>query len=230
MNDELETPTIAEEARETGRVEAFSDGVFAIAITLLVLDLKFPDSSITQGKPGLVGLGDYLLAEGPYYLAFLTSFATIGIMWINHHRMFTHIRRSDNTLLFLNNLLLLGVIVVPWPTGLLALYLGPLATDMDRAGVAMLYSGWYVVLAIFFNLLWRYASSGDRLLGGRVDRRAVAAITRQYRFGPLIYAVAFALALAGIWLPPLVTASVVLNLALAVYFALPGSSPRAGPE
>src|SRR6185503_18293736 len=82
-------------ASETGRIEAFSDGVYAIAITLLILDLKVP---MTQDGH----LGVALLRQWPTYFAFLVSFAFIGIMWVNHHRLFNHIRRSDNRLLFLN--------------------------------------------------------------------------------------------------------------------------------
>ena len=100
-------------ASETARVEAFSDGVFAIAITLLILDVHVP-------APGLGPLRTALARQWPTYIAFLISFAFIGIMWVNHHRLFNHIRRSDNTLMFLNLLLLLGVCVVPFPTALLA--------------------------------------------------------------------------------------------------------------
>jgi len=103
-------------ARETGRVEAFSDGVFAIAVTLLVLDLKVP-------KPGDLG-GESLLSalarQWPAFLAYLTSFATILVMWVNHHKMFNHIRRTDDRFLFLNGLLLLFVTFVPFPTALVA--------------------------------------------------------------------------------------------------------------
>src|SRR5882672_2129896 len=94
---------------ETGRIEAFSDGVFAIAITLLVLDLKVP-RALQDGRTLASSLG----AMWPSYLAFVTSFATILIMWINHHRMFTLIGRADDRVMFYNGLLLLGVTVVPF--------------------------------------------------------------------------------------------------------------------
>src|SRR5437870_12237071 len=102
---------------ETSRIEAVSDGVFAIAITLLILDIKIPPA----------GGGDLyveLIGQWPSYFSFLVSFAFIGIMWMNHHRLFTHIARSDDVLLILNLLLLLGVVVVPFPTAVLALHLG----------------------------------------------------------------------------------------------------------
>ena len=102
---------------ETARVEAFSDGVFAIAITLLILEIKVPSA-------GSGDLGEQLLRQWPSYLSFFISFAFIGIMWIKHHRLFTHIRKSDDVLLVLNLLLLLGVTVVPFPTSVLAAHLG----------------------------------------------------------------------------------------------------------
>ena len=90
---------------ETARVEAFSDGVFAIAITLLILEIKVPTA-------GSGDLGAQLLLQWPSYLSFFISFAFIGVMWINHHRLFTHIRKSDDTLLILNLALMFGVIVI----------------------------------------------------------------------------------------------------------------------
>src|SRR5206468_6094385 len=131
---------------ETARVEAFSDGVFAIAITLLVLNLKVP-----SGPAG--HLGTALAGQWPAYAAFLISFAFIGIMWVNHHRLFTHIRRSDNRLLFLNLLLLLGVTFVPFPTALLAAHL----RGADARTAAAVFNGTYVLIAIFFNVLWHHA-------------------------------------------------------------------------
>ena len=90
-------------AKETGRIEAFSDGVFAIAMTLLVLDLKVPKEVGANHS-----LSSALLEQWPSYLAFLISFATVGIMWMNHHRLFTLIHRTDHWLLVLNGLLLFG--------------------------------------------------------------------------------------------------------------------------
>jgi len=105
--------------KETARIEAFSDGVFAIAITLLILEIKVPQEAGSEEA-----LTKALARQWPSYVAFLSSFATIGIMWINHHRLFTHIRRIDHGLLVLNSLLLLAVVVVPFPTALLAAHWG----------------------------------------------------------------------------------------------------------
>jgi uncharacterized membrane protein len=196
----------AKDITETGRIEAFSDGMFAIAITLLVLDIKVP-----QGVPEGSDLFGPLLQQWPNYLAFVISFAFIGIMWINHHRLFTHIQRADNTLLVLNLLLLFGVTAVPFPTALVAEYI-------NRQEAVWVYSGLFLLIAVFFNLLWRYASYNNRLLDPQADRAAVNAITRQYSFGPVLYLIAFVL----VWFSP--QASLLLSLILALFFALPGRS------
>src|SRR5262245_39501996 len=194
-----------EAAAETARVEAFSDGVFAIAITLLVLDLKVPSPSPLGPRLAML-----LLRQWPSYLAFTTSFAFVGIMWLNHDRLFTLMRRPDHGLPLRNTLLLLVVTVVPFPTALLAAYLG----HRDQEVAAMVYSGTYVAIAVFFNLLWRHASFENRLLDPRADPRAVEAIHRAYAFGPLLYLAATALAIVS------VPACLIMNIALAIFFAL----------
>jgi uncharacterized membrane protein len=189
--------------KETARVETFSDGVFAIAVTLLVLDLKVPSE-----PPLLAGL----LADWPVFVAYVISFTFILIMWINHHWMFQHIVRIDSQFMLLNGLLLLGITVVPFPTNLLAQYV--LSSEQNVA--AAVYSGWFFLIAIFFNLLWRYASHDGRLLSPH-DREAGLAevITARYRWGPVSYFAAFALAF--VWAP----ASLALNVLLAIYYVVP---------
>src|SRR3954449_5825661 len=101
----------------TSRLEAFSDGVFAIAITLLVLDIKGPD--LAEGHT----LAHAVLDLWPSFAAYVTSFAVIGIIWVNHHAIFGHVGLADRRLLALNLLLLLFVALLPWPTSLIAEYL-----------------------------------------------------------------------------------------------------------
>jgi uncharacterized membrane protein len=194
------------EQKETGRVEAFSDGVFAIAMTLLVLEIKVPH----EHEAGT--LSRALLALWPSYLAFVTSFATIGIMWINHHRLFTLIQRVDHGLLVANTLLLLGVTFLPFPTAVLAEHL----TGPDAHAAALFYAGTFVGIAALFQILWRQASRWGRLLRHQPDAAALSAIDRSYGVGFVLYLVALALASVS------VMGSVGLNLALALYFALPG--------
>src|SRR5262245_52664373 len=193
--------------RETARVEAFSDGVFAIAITLLVLDLKVPHG-LAEGQT----LDAALVGQWPAYLAFVTSFLTILIMWINHHRMFTLVGRCDDRLHFYNGFLLLGVTVVPFPTSLVAEYL----LEEGARTAALVYNGTFIAIAIAFNVLWRSIAVGGRLLAPDADRAAVDRIFASYRYGPIVYGLAFVVAFVN------VTLSLLIDLGLAVYFALPG--------
>ena len=198
--------------KETGRVEAFSDGVFAIAITLLILDVHVP-----RDLPATTTLGNVLLAQWPSYLAFLTSFALIGIMWINHHKLFTLIKHSDHLLLVFNALLLLGATVVPFTTSLLSEYIG----HNEQRVAAMVYMGNFFVIAIFFNLLWRYAAHGHRLLAQDVSEDEVRSIHRAYSLGPPVYLLCFAIAYFSV---PLALG---MTIALVIFYALPlGANAR----
>src|SRR5437868_1436038 len=142
------------------------------------------------------------------------------MVWLNHHRLFTHIKRTDTGLLLLNLLLLLFIVLVPVPTALLAEYV----VRPNEHAAAIIYSGTFFVMACCFNLLWRYASYHNRLLGKNADTRAVRAISRQYLFGPLLYLIAFGLA----WISA--PASIIFNFLLALFFALPPRPPRSLPE
>ncbi|HEY6306459.1 MAG TPA: TMEM175 family protein [Candidatus Angelobacter sp.] len=192
---------------ETSRIEAFSDGMFAIAITLLILEVKVP-------VPAEGHLAQGLLRQWPSYLAFLLSFVYIGVMWMNHHRMFTHIRRSNDTLLVLNLLLLLGVTAVPFPTAVLAAHLG----TPDQRTAAVFYNAVFIVIAIFFNVVWRYAVSHELL--DKSMSASAASISRQYAVGPVMYVLCLALAFVN------VRVSLGVNVALAIFFALPPSMMR----
>ena len=206
--------------KETGRLEAFSDGVFAVAITLLALNIRIPGIDLPPNKlPGDTDLWHVLGDEWPVLAAYVTSFATIGIMWLNHHRLFTHIKGMNTGLVLLNLLLLLFIVFVPVPTALLAEYVD---RDVQHAA-AIVYSGTLFLTACCFNLLWRYASYHNRLLGKDADARAVAAISKQYLFGPLVYLITFALA----WIST--PATIIVSFALALFFAVPGRPPRQLP-
>jgi uncharacterized membrane protein len=202
------------EARETARLEAFSDGVIAIAITLLVLHILVPHL-----EPG-ENLADALVSLWPSYLAYVVSFLTILIMWLHHHTLFQIIRHADRGLLALNGLLLLMITFVNYPTAVLAEY----AQTPHRETAAIFYSGTLTVTAIVYNVLWRYASSNFRLLDRSVDPAYVRSISRAYRFGPALYFAAFLVAFLDAW------ASIAINAGLAAFFAftsvLRGPNPR----
>lgn len=201
-----------EEIKETGRLEAFSDGIFAVAITLLVLEIKIP-------PPGISGLASWVLGQWPSFLAFFISFMTILIMWINHHAIFKLVQRTDHTFIILNGGLMLLITFVNYPTSVLAEHIQARDTG-DRIFAATFYSATFIAISIAFQALWHYATHQRRLLGKRVDPALVATIHKQYRFGPLLYLVAFALAFLNVW------ASVAVNGGLAVYFAFTGQITR----
>jgi uncharacterized membrane protein len=191
---------------ETGRIEAFSDAIFAFAITLLILDIKVP-----HGADSNTGLWSALVEQWPTFAAYLTSFATIGIMWMNHHYLFTVIRRVDHSLILLNGLLLLTVTFTPFPTAMVAEYFNHPGEHLAAA----VFSGLFVMIAILFNVLWHHASKDNLLIGDGIPDSLVKEITRAYRFGPIFYLVAFAFA----WVSAPV--SIGICFALAIYFALP---------
>jgi len=205
----------ADEGRETDRLAAFSDGVFAIAVTLLVLELRAPlPTALHEGER----LWDALWQEWPAYLAFATSFATILIMWVNHHNLFALIHRTDHAFLLLNGLLLATVTVIPFPTQVLAAYI----REPDARTAAIFYAGTFLAMAVAFNRLWAYAQRDGRLLARDVDPALIRAINAQFRLGPLTYVIALVIAA----LQPLV--GFVVIMALAVYWALP-EGLRPGP-
>jgi uncharacterized membrane protein len=201
-----------DELRDTNRIEAFSDGVFAIAITLLVLELHVPPVESLHGS-----LLATLAGHWPSYVAFLVSFAILGIMWANHHDIFSLIARADRSFAMLNLALLLLVVVQPFITALVAEYLRDPA---ERSIVVALYAGTLFVTALAYNALWRYAARRRRLIGAEVSQAAVDLVTSRYRFGPIIYLAAVALAFVS------ATASLVTMGALALFFALPLANRR----
>ena len=172
-----------ENSRETARVEAFSDGVIAIAITLLVLELRVPP--IEEATPD--ELWQALRALWPNYLGYVISFFTIGIMWANHHTIFRLISRTNHYLILTNLLFLLCLAFIPFPTALLTHTLGH---PGERVGI-IVYSGTFLVTALAYNLLWRYAASHAADLMPDATPQAVQSITRRFRLGPPAYAVAF---------------------------------------
>jgi uncharacterized membrane protein len=194
---------------ETTRVEAFSDGVFAVAITLLVLEIRVPAPDATQHGRTLLSA---LRGLWPSYLGYGLSFVTIGIMWANHHAIFRYVRRADRYFLIINVLFLMCICVLPFPTALLATYLPQ--PDGRTLAVAV-YSGTLVVIALAYNALWWYAVRGDRLLGSDADRAAVATISRRYLAGPVSYGLTVALAFVNVW------ASLALHALLAILYLLP---------
>jgi len=197
MSEEKPDAIIEKETgrKETGRIEAFSDGVFAVAITLLVFNLKVPQLPAKDSSP-VIDLGKALFGQWPSYLAFVTSFATILIMWVSHHSIFKMVYKSDSPFLFANGLLLMLVTVVPFPTALVAAYL----TDPAAAMACAVYAGLFVLINIAYNLLWWTASHKRTLLNPDVSPAQVKIQARSMYFGFPIYLLATLLAFVNPYL------------------------------
>lgn len=198
--------TLVCSAVETNRLEAFSDGVFAIAITLLILEVRLP--------PEEAGTLAHRLAEAwPGYVGFLISFATIGIMWANHHVVFQVIGRTSHGLMMANLLLLLCVSFIPFPTKVLSEHLRG-GSGADKEVAAIFYSGTFFVTACLYTVVWRTAARGNRLIASGAEA-AADAINRRFRYGYASYLVATLLAFLSV---PL---GLAIDAALAIRYALP---------
>lgn len=190
-----------------GRVEAFSDGVIAVAITLLVLDLRVPEPDDAQS------LAARLVALWPNYLAYVISFAAIGIMWINHHAMLRRLVGVDHSVLVLNLALLLCIVALPFTTSLLATYL-----DAPQGGhlAAAVYAGALLVTSVVFIALQHHLQvRRPYLLREQPTAAQRRAILRRAAVAPPAYLVAGA---AGL-VTPLATLGVCA--ALGVFYLLP---------
>jgi uncharacterized membrane protein len=173
-------------AEGTARTEAFSDGVFAIAITLLVLEIRAPHAGAQEG------LWAALRALWPSYVAFGLSFFVILVMWVVHHELGRLVRAVSYPYLFANGLLLLTVTFVPFPTAVLAEHLG----GPEARAAAAFYCGSFVVNSIAWNALFTVIVRGG-LLRADVDQATIRRIRRAYAAGPVVYAVATLVALVS---------------------------------
>jgi uncharacterized membrane protein len=184
----------------TSRLEAFSDGVFAIAATLLVLEFHVLPGS---------DLGSRLLHLWPSYLAYVTSFVTIGIIWMNHHHTCSLLARTDRTMQFLNILLLLTIAFLPFPTKLVA---QNLQNGGGEEAAALAYSATFVLMAALHLVWWRYARTDRRLIADDTPDSALRAVDRAYLPGVPMYGVVFVVA----FFSPL--AAVLITFAIAAFY------------
>lgn len=170
--------------KETTRVEAFSDGVFAIALTLLIFTIKVPDHETISTKEKLF---QELIKLWPAYLSFLLSFAAVLIMWINHHGFFNYLRKINTAFLFANGFLLLTVTFINFPTSVLALYFNTPAVNIAAA----FYCGSLLIINIAYNLLWFSSAYKRRLVKDEVSDELIIKIRNAYWLGFFVYLAAF---------------------------------------
>jgi uncharacterized membrane protein len=187
---------------DTRRAEAFSDGVFAVAITVLVFNLL-------ALNPDRLGY-HYLTAQSwPSYFAYVVSFLSIGIMWMNHHTIFGHITRVDRPVLVLNLFLLLGIVAIPWPTALVAKQL----QHSGGAPAAVTYGLVMILISIGFAGLWIYTVRHAAKLGGQVEPDMLRRSIPRFTAGLLGYVAGTVLAAFG-----LPVAALILYGLLGVYY------------
>jgi uncharacterized membrane protein len=190
-----------------GRLETFADGVFAIAATLLILNV---DSQVSGSGHRL---GHELLHVWPSYVAYAVSFLTIGIIWVNHHTVMGQIGRVDRSFLFQNVAFLMCVAFIPFPTRLVADHV----RDQGATVAALAYGVTLTVTAVLFSVLWFYAIRGERLLRSDADPQIVSGISRSYLPGPWLYLAATLLAFAS------PTISVLLFGTIALFYVVESS-------
>lgn len=168
----------------TGRLEAFSDGVFAVAITLLVLNIQLPQGipqNILQDPTSLEQTIEGNLRNAiPEILSYIVSFVIIGVYWVGHHNTCHYIKRSDRTLLWINILFLMCIVFIPYPTGLIGRY-------PFTPAVIVIYGGTLVVTGSVLQLIWWYATHHHRLVERDIDPALVKKATRRNMLPPLSY-------------------------------------------
>ncbi|WBB70958.1 TMEM175 family protein [Micromonospora sp. WMMD812] len=201
-------------ARDASRVEAFSDAVFAIVLTLMSVDLLQLGPARTDGS----GLPRALMHEWPAYLAYVITFAIVGQVWLTHHNMWRYVVRVDQLLLVFNLVLLLFVAVIPFTADLLADNLR--GTPADQRLTAALYVGAVLGEALFFNLSWWWARR-RRLLNPDLDPRLARAVARRFLLGPVLYLVAFAF----VFVDPILSLGLYLLLVGLYLIRGPGDLP-----
>jgi uncharacterized membrane protein len=187
-----------------------SDGIFAIAITLLVLTIAPPKD--------YRHLASQLGGQWPSFAAYVVSFAVIGIMWFNHHSIFVHFERVDRAFFYLNLLLLMTIAFLPYPTGVLGQALG---TGHGARTAAVFYSATMTINAFAWSALWLYASLGRRLLHPSFPEEQRAMATVLFTLGTVVYVLSIGVAFVSAY------ACLTFHAVLAVYYALDPLSRRA---
>jgi uncharacterized membrane protein len=196
---------------ETFRLEAFADAVFAIAITLLVIEIHLPPR---EEVLRIGGVGPALVQLWPSYVGYAISFIVIGIMWANHHNLMKLVDRVDHGFITLTLLLLLWVAFLPFPTAVMADHLAD-ADAHERAVAVAFYCGCFTVTAFFYFLMWWHAARRRRLIASHVSDEAVRAITRAYVPGSILYLLSTLMAFVHIGL------SLAIVVGLAVLYMFP---------
>jgi uncharacterized membrane protein len=187
----------------TSRLEAFSDGVFAVAITLLVLQFTVPE--VQSGK-----LLAKILSQWPQLITYIATFLTVGVVWVNHHTIFRNLRAVDRTIQFINLVLLMTVVLLPYPTALLGRYLN---SGADGSVAAAFYAVVMTAMSIAFQCLVAWALTHPQLLRPEIHAAPLRTVLPRFALGLFTYAISIGLAFVNTWLV------VALYAFTAIYYA-----------
>jgi len=197
----------------TSRLEAFSDGVFAIAITLLIIEIKVPSHEDLKGQ----SLTHYIWVQWPKYFAYVLSFVIIGIYWANHHYLFKLFRRTDHIFNLLNVFFLMAIAFLPYPTGVLGDYI----ITTEHANSAVRFYAFAIWLPAFaWLIIWIYAKHNKKIIDHHLSTRFIDALTSQYYLSNVLYISAFAVSFF----------SAIISIAMCVGLILLYLLPKKKPE
>lgn len=191
--------------KETGRLEAFSDGVFGVAVTLLAIEIAVKENPLQTNE----GLWKEIINNWPRYFGYFNSFATVLLMWMSHHEIFKRVKKTSMRLVLANGLLLLLIALVPYPTRTLSEFLETPA----RQAAILFYVGYFIFISIGFNLLCRAALQEKNVLNDASLRKPLTQIARHQFAGLLLNMIVTVVALFY----PLI--ALVMNFVLWIFFA-----------
>jgi uncharacterized membrane protein len=193
-----------QQQKETGRIEAFSDGVFCVAMTLLALEIGVAAKNTASNE----ALLQSLFRLWPVYLSYFISFINVLLAWMGHHGLFKHLRNTDNTVMITNGFLLMLIALVPFPTKTLGLFL---QTGAFKAAV-IFYTGYFVLISLAFRLLWWAACSGPHLLVHGISKSEIRKTTRSENLGLICNTFILAISFVSPW------TALVLSFVMWVYW------------
>ncbi len=201
---EAELFTGQQSEKETNRIEAFSDGIFCVGITLLAIEIGVQVNNNTTNKALLTSL----LKLWPIYLAYFISFVNVLLAWIGHHGLFKHLRSTDNFVMMSNGLLLMLIALVPFPTRTLGLFL---TTGAFKTAVVF-YTGYFVLISLAYRLLWHTACRKRNLLMVSVSESKIKSITKNENIGLACNTIIMLVAFASPW------SALILSFVMWVYW------------
>jgi len=197
----------------TSRLEAFSDGVFAIAITLLIIEIKVPSHETLKQE----SLMEYIIRHWPKYFAYVFAFINIGIYWVNHHYLFKFFKRTDHVFNLLNVFFLMTIAFVPYPAGILGEYI--VEPEHRKSAISFfIFSMWLPAFA--WLLIWLYASHEKRLTDERLSETFTKKLARLFFLSNVLYIISFLISLVN------PVAGIAVSLGLTLLCLLPPMKPE----